>query len=338
MNTTILKSLLTIYENKRNRKIEEAEQRKADLYKQNPRFEEIDSALSSLSIKASKNLINSNNFEYLNELRHEIENLKKEKHDLLISLTKDENYLNPIYDCKLCNDTGYITENYNTKMCTCLKQQLYDMEYNKSNALSLEKNTFDNFLSTVYSSDVDKERYNSDISPRDNIEKIKDISLNFINKFSDPVQNNLLFTGNTGLGKTFISGCIANELMKQGKNVLYQTAPVMLDTIIDYRFGKNDGLIYNSLLDVDLLIIDDLGTESMNSMKFSELFNIINTRLLNQNKKITKTIISTNLTIQNLYKNYDERIVSRLIGNYDICRFFGDDIRLKQKLEANKKA
>ena len=338
MNTTILKSLLTVYENKRNRKIEEAEQRKADLYKQNPRFEEIDSALSSLSIQASKNLINSNNFEYLNELRHKIENLKKEKHDLLISLTQDENYLKPIYDCKLCDDTGYITENYNTKMCTCLKQQLYDMEYNKSNALSLERNTFDNFLSTVYSSNVDKEKYNSEISPRDNIEKIKDISMNFIKKFNDPVQNNLLFTGNTGLGKTFISGCIANELMKQGKNVLYQTAPVMLDTIIDYRFGKNDGLIYNSLLDVDLLIIDDLGTESMNSMKFSELFNIINTRLLNQNKKITKTIISTNLTIQNLYKNYDERIVSRLIGNYDICRFFGDDIRLKQKLESNKKA
>lgn len=333
MNTTILKSLLIIYENKRNKKIEEAEQRKIELYKQNPRFEEIDSALSSLSINASKNLINSNNFEYLNNLRHEIENLKKEKHDLLISLTKDENYLNPIFDCKLCNDTGYITENYNTKMCTCLKQQLYDMEYNQTNLLNVENNNFENFSSTLYSQDVDTEKYGAEISPRENIEKIKKISINFINKFDDPVQNNLLFTGNTGLGKTFISECIANELVKKGKNVLYQTAPVMLDSIIDYRFGKNDGSIYNSLLDVDLLIIDDLGTESMNNMKFSELFNIINTRLLNQNKKITKTIISTNLNIQNLYKNYDERIVSRLIGNYDICRFFGDDIRLKKKLE-----
>ncbi len=333
MNTTILKSLLIIYENKRNKKIEEAEQRKIELYKQNPRFEEIDSALSSLSINASKNLINSNNFEYLNNLRHEIENLKKEKHDLLVSLTKDENYLNPIFDCKLCNDTGYITENYNTKMCTCLKQQLYDMEYNQTNLLNVENNNFENFSSTLYSQDVDTEKYGAEISPRENIEKIKKISINFINKFDDPVQNNLLFTGNTGLGKTFISECIANELVKKGKNVLYQTAPVMLDSIIDYRFGKNDGSIYNSLLDVDLLIIDDLGTESMNNMKFSELFNIINTRLLNQNKKITKTIISTNLNIQNLYKNYDERIVSRLIGNYDICRFFGDDIRLKKKLE-----
>ena len=333
MNTTILKSLLIIYENKRNKKIEEAEQRKIELYKQNPRFEEIDSALSSLSINASKDLINSNNFEHLNNLRNEIEKLKKEKHDLLISLTNDENYLNPIYDCKLCNDTGYITENYNTKMCSCLKQQLYDMEYNKTNVSNNENNNFENFSSTLYSKDVDKEKYGSDISPRDNIDKIKKISMDFINNFDDPVQNNLLFTGNTGLGKTFISECIANELVKKGKNVLYQTAPVMLDSVIDYRFGKTDGSIYKSLLDVDLLIIDDLGTESMNNMKFSELFNIINTRLLNQNNKITKTIISTNLNIQNLYKNYDERIVSRLIGNYDICRFFGDDIRLKKKLE-----
>lgn len=337
MNTTILKSLLITYENKRNKKIEEAEMRKNELYRQNPRFEELDSALSSLSINASKNLINSNDFEYLNNLRIQIEKLKEEKRDLLISLTNDEHYFEPSYDCILCQDTGYVTENYNTKMCSCLKQQLYDMEFNSSNALSLENNTFDNFLSTVYSPDVDKEKYNSDISPRENVEKIRTICDNFINNFNDPEQKNLLFTGNTGLGKTFLSGCIANELIKSGKNVLYQTAPVMLDSVIEYRFGRNDGQIYHSLLDVDLLVIDDLGTETMNNMKFSELFNIINTRLLNQNKKITKTIISTNLNIQNLFKNYDERIVSRLIGNYDICRFFGDDIRLQKKLARKNK-
>ena len=117
-----------------------------------------------------------------------------------------------------------------------------------------------------------------------------------------------------------------------GKTVLYQTSPVMLDTIIDYRFGKNSSKdIYDNILDVDLLIIDDLGTECMNSMKFTELFNVINTRLLNQNNHITKTLISTNLNLQNLHQNYDERIFSRFIGNYNICRFFGDDIRLKKK-------
>ena len=106
----------------------------------------------------------------------------------------------------------------------------------------------------------------------------------------------------------------------------------MLDSIIDYRFGKpNANLdIVNSLLNVNLLIIDDLGTESINSMKFTELFNIINTRLLNQNNKITKTIISTNLNINDMLNYYEERLVSRFVGGYNICRFFGDDIRFKR--------
>lgn len=134
-----------------------------------------------------------------------------------------------------------------------------------------------------------------------------------------------------GFGKSFLSDCIACELLKKGKTVLYQTAPVMLDTIIDYRFNKNNAdLIYDNILNVDLLIIDDLGTESMNSMKFTELFNVINTRLLNQNNHITKTIISTNLNLQDLRSKYDERIFSRFVGCYNICRFFGDDIRYKK--------
>ena len=132
-------------------------------------------------------------------------------------------------------------------------------------------------------------------------------------------------------GKTFMSNCIANELLKNGKTVLYQTAPVMLDSIIDYRFGKNNEFNYNDLLNVDLLIIDDLGTENLNNIKLSELFNILNTRLLNQNHHITKTIISTNLSLNNLFKTYDERIFSRLVGYYNICRFFGEDLRYLNK-------
>ena len=222
MNNALLKSLLVIYENKRLKKIDDAEIRKQDLYKKNPRFSEIDEKLSSLSISASKKLINSNNFEELEKLRNEISSLKKEKKDLLVSITKDENYLKPKFDCALCGDTGYITKDYNTTMCNCLKQQLYDMEYNKSNLSNLEKSKFENFLSTVYSPNVDKQKYGADISPKENIETIKKFALNFINNFENPNEKNLLFTGNTGLGKTFLSECIANELIKKGKNVLYQ--------------------------------------------------------------------------------------------------------------------
>ena len=134
-------------------------------------------------------------------------------------------------------------------------------------------------------------------------------------------------------GKTFMSNCIAAELLKKGKIVIYQTAPVLLETVINYKMGRLkdlDNNFYQSILNCDLLIIDDLGTENINSMTLSELFTIINTRILNLNNKITKTIISTNLNINQIFKNYEERIGSRIAGYYDIYRFFGDDLRLKK--------
>ena len=130
-----------------------------------------------------------------------------------------------------------------------------------------------------------------------------------------------------------MSNCIANELLKKGKTVLYQTAPVLLESVIDYKMSKQKNPsenIYKSVLEADLLIIDDLGTESLNSMKLSELFTVINTRILNLNNKITKTIISTNLNINNIFQNYEERIGSRIAGYYDIYYFFGDDLRFKK--------
>ena len=130
-----------------------------------------------------------------------------------------------------------------------------------------------------------------------------------------------------------MSSCIAAELLKKGKTVIYQTAPVLLEAVIDYKMNKQKNLannFYQSILDCDLLIIDDLGTESLNSMKLSELFTILNTRILNLNSKITKTIISTNLNINDIFKNYEERIGSRIAGYYDIYYFFGEDLRFKK--------
>ena len=115
--------------------------------------------------------------------------------------------------------------------------------------------------------------------------------------------------------------------------MLYQTAPVLLESIIDYKMSKQKNTADNinkSVLEADLLIIDDLGTESLNSMKLSELFTILNTRILNLNNKPTKTIISTNLNINDIFNNYEERIGSRIAGYYDIYYFFGNDLRFKK--------
>ena len=131
-----------------------------------------------------------------------------------------------------------------------------------------------------------------------------------------------------------MSNCIAGELLKKGKNVLYQTAPILLESVINYKMSKQKDLtddFYKTVLETDLLIIDDLGTETLNTMKLSELFTIINTRILNLNHKVTKTIISTNMDIQSIFRNYEERIGSRIAGNFDIYYFFGDDIRFRKR-------
>ena len=327
-----LKEILSQYEQKKLKAEMDARKKKENLYEKYPKLQQIEDKIISLTLSTAKELIQNNDKTILASTNEEINKLREEKNKLLKSLNIPDNYFEPNYECNLCKDTGYITNSdFTVTMCNCLKQRLYNEQFNKANMSNLDTQNFNTFSDQFYSDKVDNEKYHVNISPRENINLIKDICINFINNFDDKEQKNLLFTGNTGLGKTFLSSCIANEIIKKGKNVLYQTAPVMLDSIIDYRFGKTKASnIIDSILNVDLLIIDDLGTESMNNVKFAELFNIINTRLLNQNK-ITKTIISTNLSLNNLYKNYDERIVSRIVGNYDICYFFGEDIRFKKR-------
>ncbi len=331
MSNPTLKNLLKEYEQKRLNALIDLDKRKNDLYSSNKRLEEIDATLNNYALNTAKNILSNSNGTSLMDLQNKINNLKKEKEQILQSLNIDNNFFKPSFECSICEDTGYVQDGYNFNLCNCIKQKLFDLEYNKSNISNLAKDNFANFNFNLYSDKVDEKLYSSNLSPRDNIKNIKEIADSFVNNFDNATEKNLLLLGNTGLGKTFLSNCIANELLKQGKTVLYQTAPVMLDTIIDYRFNKPGTTnIYDNILDVDLLIIDDLGTECMNSMKFSELFNVINTRLLNQNNHITKTIISTNLNLKELSEKYDERIFSRFVGFYNICRFFGEDIRFKK--------
>ncbi len=331
MSNAVLNELLKDYDKKQLKAVRDLDNRKKELYLKFPRLQEIEDELNSYAIQSAKSILSSNSSDVLNNLQDKINTLKKERGDILKKDKKNFDYLTPHYECNKCNDTGYIKSNNQTIMCSCLKQKLFNIQYNKCNLGNLEKENFKKFNINLYSDDVNEKKYNSDISPRENIRIIGKEVKKFIKNFDNPDEKNLLFSGGTGLGKTFLSNCIVGELLAQGKTVLYQTAPVMLDTLISELFNNSgDNSFSQNLLTVDLLVIDDLGTETMNSMKFTELYEVINTRLLNQNGKITKTIISTNLDLQGLFTTYDERIVSRFVGHYNIYRFFGDDIRFKK--------
>ena len=332
MNNDILNSLLRDYDQKRIRAELDLEKRKISLYKLIPELKEIENEINSFSINNAKNILNNIKS---NDYSLNIEKLKNKKKELLEKNNISENYLKPFYECKICKDTGYfLNTNYRSNMCNCLRQRILNISYNQSNLSNLKKENFLTFNENKFSDEVDLAKYKLNISPRKNMINIKQKCLSFVENFDDPNYKNLLFTGNTGLGKTFMSNCIANELLQKGKSVLYQTAPVLLETIINNKMNKNktpsQDLFYKSVLEADLLIIDDLGTESLNSMKLSELFTILNTRLLNLNSKVTKTIISTNLSIDNIFRTYEERIGSRIAGYYDIYYFFGEDLRFKR--------
>ncbi len=334
MANEILNSLLKEYEQKKMREEIAADNRKEELYTKIPRLKKLDNEINSYAISVTKNILNSKSYS-LSSLSDRINSLKKEKELILKENHIDFDYLKPHYECSLCHDTGYIQkDNYQTEMCSCLKQKLLDISFNKSNMSNLDTENFSTFNELLFSDEIDPKKYRFSISPRENIKKIKQKALEFVQNFDNPSYKNLLFSGNTGLGKTFLSNCIANEVLKLGKTVLYQTAPVLLENIIDYKLNKqktNLEDINKSVLETDLLIIDDLGTETLNSMKLSELFTIINTRILNLNHKITKTIISTNLNITEIFNKYEERIGSRIAGYYDIYCFYGDDIRFKKR-------
>ena len=334
MANEILTSLLKEYEQKKVKAEIEAEERKEALYTKIPRLQKLENEINNNALSTAKNILNKQ-YTSLSSLSDKIESFKKEKALILKENHIDEDYLKPHYECPICKDTGYIQkDNYRTEMCSCLKQRLLDISFNKSNMSNLNKENFSTFNELLFSDEVNPNKYRFSISPRENIKKIKNKSLEFVQNFDNPDYKNLLFSGNTGLGKTFLSNCIANEILKMGKTVLYQTAPVLLENIIDYKLNKQKANLENinkSVLETDLLIIDDLGTETLNSMKLSELFTIINTRILNLNHKITKTIISTNLNINEIFNKYEERIGSRIAGYYDIYCFFGDDIRFKKR-------
>lgn len=335
MDNSLLKQVLKEYDDKRTKAILEAENRKKELIQVNPRLQEIDKELTQNSLQASKAILLADSKEkasLLASLKKKNNSLIKEKNDFIKNLSKENNYLNPHFECKLCKDTGYVQKDGKLSMCSCLKQRIFDIAYNKSNMGNLERENFSSFNIRIFSDKADKELYKSDLSPKENMQIIREKVKTFIENFDDPEEKNLIFTGNTGVGKTFLTNCIANEMLKLGKTVLYQTAPVMFDEINDAKFGRENARfdLYENILNVDLLIIDDLGTEKITDSKITELFTIINTRLLNQNHKITKTIISTNLNVDELFKTYTTRIGSRLAGNYRFLRFFGDDLRFKK--------
>ena len=199
MPKEILEDLLKEYEQKKIRAELDLEKRKEKLYNDIPELGNIESELNNLAISTAKNILLKNK-NYNENFKNKIKELNTKKLEILKKNNIDIDYLKPNYECKLCNDTGYITKNnYKSEMCSCLKQKLLNIAFNNSNMSNLDKENFATFNENIFSNEINIEKYKYNISPRQNIKNIKNKCIKFIENFDNPETKNLLFTGNTGL-------------------------------------------------------------------------------------------------------------------------------------------
>ena len=202
MANEILNSLLREYEQKKINAELDLEKRKENLYDLIPRLRQIEDELNKMAISTAKGILSNNisNDYSVNNLKENIEKLKKERESILKENNYSLDYLKPFYECKICNDTGYVTDsNYHTTMCSCLKQKLLDISFNKSNMYNIKNENFSTFNENLYSDEINVEKYKVNTSPRKNIQYIEENCIKFVENFDNPTQKNLLFSGATGL-------------------------------------------------------------------------------------------------------------------------------------------
>jgi len=304
------------------------EKRKAEVYSHVPEIAEIDRALAKLGASLARMAL-AGDENGIKEAREQ-STLLKDKRQALLKSNFGEDYLTTPYRCMGCQDTGYIQSapGRPAERCPCLKQRLVNEYYSLSNMKEVLKDeNFDTYDLRLFSTHIIP---NEGLSPHANMQTIYRLATKFVTDFDNEF-NNLLLYGEPGLGKTFVCHCIAKDLLDAGRTVLYLTAPRLCKVLEDYRFNRESLVEPDEMLaavdDVDLLILDDLGAEISTVVTSAALFDIINQRLLTRKH----TVISTNLTPEALAAQYSERIVSRFGGNYQMIKFFGEDIRVKKK-------
>ena len=320
LTNTQYESIIKEYEQAQNRNRYIMDERRELVYSRIPEYAELENSISSISVSRAKLMLNGDDTA-LNSLKASLKAISAQKKALLTTSGFPEDYLEPVYTCADCRDTGYIINTDGTReKCHCFHNREIALLYEQSNIREMISKENFSTLSYEYYQGDDLERF----------KKCVKICQNFVQNFEQDYHN-LFFYGTVGTGKSFLSGCIAKELLQTGQSVLYFSSTGLFDTLARYSFdAKAKETLYNFCKDLytcDLVIIDDLGTEVTNSFVTSQLFSLLNERHLRQ-KSI---IISTNLSLEELRDRYSDRVFSRITSNYTICKLTGPDIRMYKK-------
>lgn len=315
--------IMRMYEQKRLYSRDRQNRRQEEVALKIPQIKEIDNTISSLSVERARKLLNGD-ASALSSLKEDINRLSKQKNRLLTENGFPADYLEATFECPDCRDTGYA----NNQKCHCFKKATIELLYTQSNLKEILKT--ENF--NTFSLDYYSNNYIDPVTKRSSLDIMQNalnVCHEFVDSFGDDFRN-LFFYGDPGVGKTFLSNCIAKELLEGAFSVIYFTAFELFDIIAKSNFDKDDTaeVMYGHIFDCDLLIIDDLGTELSNSFTTSQIFLCLNERILRRKP----TIISTNLALDDFKNLYTERTFSRISSHYTMLRLVGDDIRIKKKL------
>ena len=285
-----------------------------------PRLAVITKELSAVGAAIAKTFYADDPAQSIETLANESLRLQEERKALLKSMDLPEDYLESAYTCKICEDKGRV----NGKICACIKQRAIDISLKELATVSPSKNcTFENFDLNFYKNIQDENGKSVYDKIKNNLAYLKAYSEDFSTE-----SKSLYLFGKTGLGKTHLSLAVAGTVIKKGYDVLYGMAGVIFSDVEKEKFKSVEGkYTMEKLLQADLLIIDDLGSEFHTSFSASVAHNIIEGRLL-AGKPV---IITTNLDLGGIHKQYGERIASRILGEYVPIKFEGEDIRQLKK-------
>lgn len=313
--------ILRGYENKQLNTRHELERRTKYVYEHIPAYRELEDTIATLSVSQGKKYLEGNE-SAIEELKAELARLSARKAQLLKDAGLPEDYLKPSYTCPDCRDTGYV----DGQKCHCFKQTMITLLYEQSNIREMLQNENFDALSYEYYEGEHLSHFRNAVTT----------CQNFIKNFNSDYHN-LFFYGTVGTGKSFLSNCVAKELIESGHSVIYFSSSGLFDLLSKYSFdfkNREDQIEqHNDLYQCDLLIIDDLGTELTNQFVTSQLFSLLNGR--HMGKKAT--VISTNLSLEELRNRYSDRIFSRITSHYEICKLTGPDIRMYKKRLLNRK-
>lgn len=322
LNNSQYNAIMRIYNQRQFQDKYEQDQRREEVYQKVPQIKQIEDEISSQAVRCARRLLDGDT-NAKEELKQHIEDLREQKEVLLSAFGFPADYMEMHYACPECQDTGYV----DGKKCRCFKKEEIRLLYSQSNIEEvLLRENFDSFSYEYYDDRVVIPEIQMTVA--DYMRQVHTWCKEYVENF-EKKGGNLIFTGSTGVGKTFLTNCIAKALIDQYQSVIYLSSNDLFDVFSKNKFHYDTEEemkdMYQYILDCDLLIIDDLGTELNNTFVSSQLFYCINERLLRKKS----TIISTNLSMTMLRDTYSDRISSRIISQYSIIPLYGDDIRTK---------